>query len=319
VRLADPARAFLLGWRLATKVPEVLTRGVMNAGADIAWLMRTQGVRQLEANIRRARPEASRRQLRRLSRAGMRNYLRYFSEAFNLPRLTPEQIDARVRPVGVATAMAEAGAGRAVVLVLAHQGNWDLAGAWATMHLAPATTVAERLDPPEVFEEFVKLRAALRVRVIPLDRGSDVFRELVRLVRAGNALIPLLSDRDLTSRGVEVTLLGERARVAAGPAALAVAAGTMVIPTTLRHERLYGAQRRAAGTRWGMVVTFAPPVVVPQGVPRPEQVQRVTQEWVDVLSADIKSYPTHWHMLQKVFVADLDPRVVARAAAAGPS
>ena len=317
MRLFDPARAFLLGWRLSTKVPEVCTRGAMNVGADIAWLLQTKGVRQLEANIRRARPEASRRQLRRLSREGMRNYLRYFAEAFNLPRLTPEQIDARVRPVGVATAMAEAGAGRAVVLALAHQGNWDLAGAWATMHLAPATTVAERLNPPEVFEEFVKLRASLGVRVIPLDRGSDVFRELVRLVQAGNALIPLLSDRDLTSRGVEVTLLGERARVAAGPAALAVAAGTMVIPTTLRHERLYGASRRAAGTRWGMVVTFAPPVVVPEGVPRPEQITRVTQEWVDVLSADIREFPTHWHMLQKVFVADLDP--ARRAPAPDPS
>ena len=319
MRLFDPARAFLLGWHLATKVPEAVTRGVMHVGADVAWLMRTKGVCQLEANIRRARPEASRRELRRLSREGMRNYLRYFAEAFNLPRLTPEQIDARVRPVGVSTAMAEAGAGRAVVLVLAHQGNWDLAGAWATMHLAPATTVAERLNPPEVFDEFVKLRAALRVRVIPLDRGSDVFRELVRIVQAGNALIPLLSDRDLTSRGVEVTLLGERARVAAGPAALAVAAGTMVIPTTLRHERLYGARRRAAGTKWGMVVTFAPPVVVPKGVPRPQQVAHVTQEWVDVLSADILEYPTHWHMLQKVFVADLDPRVASRARAEAPS
>ena len=319
MRLIDPARAFLWGWRLSTKLPEVVTRGVMHVAADVVWLMGTGGVRQLEANIRRARPEASRRQLRRLSREGMRNYLRYFAEAFNLPRLTPEQIDARVRPVGVATAMAEAGTGRAVVLALAHQGNWDLAGAWATMHLAPATTVAERLNPPEIFDEFVKLRAALRVRVIPLDRGSDVFRELVRLVQAGNALIPLLSDRDLTSRGVEVTLLGERARVAAGPAALAIAAGTMVIPTTLRHERLYGARRRAAGTRWGMVVTFAPPVVVPKGIPRPAQVERITQEWVDVLSADIREHPTHWHMLQKVFVADLDPERLATGTAAGPS
>ncbi len=314
MRLFDPARTFLWGWRLATRVPEVVTRGVMQVGADLAWLLRTKGVRQLEANISRARPDSSRRELRRLSREGIRNYLRYFAEAFNLPRLTPEQIDARVRAVGVAPAMAETGAGRAVVLALAHQGNWDLAGAWATMHLAPATTVAERLEPPELFEEFVKLRAALRVRVIPLDRGSDVFRQLIRIVQAGNALIPLLSDRDLTSRGVEVTLLGEQARVAAGPAALAVASGTMVLPTTLRHERLHGARRRAAGSRWGMVVTFGAPVVVPQGIPRSEQVQRVTQEWVDVLSADILEHPTHWHMLQKVFVADLDP---ARLRAAG--
>jgi len=307
MRLVDPARAFLLGWRLSTHFPEIVTRAAMRVGADVAWLLHGGGVQRLEANIRRARPEASARELRRLSREGMRNYLRYYAEAFHLPRLTPEQLDARVRPIGVETAMTEVAAGRAVVLALAHQGNWDLAGAWATMHLAPATTVAERLEPPELFDEFVKLRAAMRVRVIPLDHGSDVFRQLIRLVQAGNALIPLLADRDLTARGVEVDLLGERARVAAGPAALAIAAGTMVIPTTLRHERLHGARRRAAGSRWGMVVDFGTPVVVPTGIPRSEQVQRVTQEWVDVLSADIRKHPTHWHMLQKVFVADLDP------------
>jgi len=46
-------------------------------------------------------------------------------------------------------------------------------------------------------------------------------------------------------------------------------------------------------------------------------VQAVTQAWVDVLAADIREHPTHWHMLQKVFIADLDPdryaATVARA------
>ena len=49
------------------------------------------------------------------------------------------------------------------------------------------------------------------------------------------------------------------------------------------------------------------------------QVARITQEWVDVLSADIREHPTHWHMLQKVFVADLDPERLAARATSGPS
>ena len=47
----------------------------------------------------------------------------------------------------------------------------------------------------------------------------------------------------------------------------------------------------------------------------------MTQAWVDALGADIAEHPTHWHMLQKVFVADLDPdRYAATTApdAAGP-
>lgn len=307
MRGVDPGRLTLLAFRFFGAAPEPVSRAIMRVAADVAWLRRGSGVRRLEANLRRARPDASPRELRRLSLEGMRSYLRYYAEAFALPRLTPEQIDARLRPVGEETPLAECGSGRPVVLALGHQGNWDLAGAWATVHIAPVTTVAERLEPPEVFDAFVSLREGIGLHIIPLDKGGDVFRDLVRALRSGPVLVPLLADRDLTSKGVEVTLLGARARVAAGPAALALATGAMLVPTTLRHERIHGARRRAAGSPWGLVITFHRPVPVPTHLPRAEQVAALTQAWVDVLGADIAEHPTHWHMLQRVFVDDLDP------------
>ena len=313
----DPGRATLLAFRLFGAAPEPVSRAIIRVAADVAWLLHGSGVRRLEANLRRARPQASPRQIRRLSLEGMRSYLRYYAEAFVLPRLTPEQVDARMRAVGEAGVLEACGQGRPVVLALGHQGNWDLAGAWATVHLAPVTTVAERLEPAEVFDAFVGMREAIGLRIIPLDRGTDVFRELVRALKGGGVLVPLLADRDLTSRGVEVTLLGERARVAAGPAALALATGATLVPTLLRHERLHGARRKAAGSPWGMVITFAPPVPVPAHLPRSAQVVAMTQGWVDALGADIAEHPTHWHMLQRVFVEDLDPdRYAATTAAA---
>ncbi|MBO1750489.1 phosphatidylinositol mannoside acyltransferase [Actinotalea sp. BY-33] len=310
--MLDPARLLLAGWHLAGRLPEDLVRGVMHVAAEVTWLRRTEGVRRLERNLARARPEADGAELRRLGRAGMRTYLRYYGEAFTLGRLTPEQVSARVRAEGAEPVRAETDAGRSVVLALAHQGNWDLAGAWATVHLAPVTTVAERLEPAEVFEEFVRLREGIGLTIIPLDAGREVFRDLVRAVRAGGALVPLLADRDLTSRGIEVELLGETARVAAGPAALSASTGSLLVPTTIRHERLRGARRRAAGARWGIVIRFHPPIRPEAGVARSVQVARLTEQWVAALSRDIAEDPTHWHMLQKVFVADLDPDRLAR-------
>ena len=313
----DRGRLTLLAFRFFAAAPEPVSRAIMRVAADVAWLAHGSGVRRLEANLHRARPHAGPREIRRLSLEGMRSYLRYYAEAFALPRLTPEQVDARMRAVGEHVPLEACGQGRPVVLALGHQGNWDLAGAWATVHLAPVTTVAERLEPAEVFDAFVALREAIGLRIIPLDRGSDVFRELVRALKAGDVLVPLLADRDLTSRGVEVTLLGERARVAAGPAALALATGALLVPTLLRHERLHGARRKAAGSPWGLVITFATPVRVPADLPRSDQVAAMTQGWVDALSADIAEHPTHWHMLQRVFVEDLDPdRYAATTAAA---
>ncbi|MCB7137624.1 phosphatidylinositol mannoside acyltransferase [Cellulosimicrobium marinum] len=307
----DSGKAFTFAWRHAHKVPDPVLRGVFTAVADVAWLARGGGVRQLEKNLARVRPGLRPRELRRLSRAGMRSYMRYYREAFTLPAWSPEQVTARVRLVDYDNLTVHLDGDRSPVLALAHQGNWDLAGAFATPNIAPVLTVAERLEPPELFEEFLAFRTSIGLEILALGDG-DVFRDLVRGASRPGRIIPLLADRDLTARGVEVDLFGRRARVAAGPAALAVSTGTPLVPTGIYYERLRGERRRAAGTAWGLVIRFFPRVEVPAGVPRAEQVAALTQGWVDALSVAIREHPEDWHMLQKVFVEDLDPERYAR-------
>ena len=309
-------RAFALAFRVSGHVPEPVLRAVANVGADVAWLRRGSGVRQLERNLARIRPNASRRQVRTLTRQGMRSYLRYYRETFALKSYSSAQIAARARTLGAGPLAAELAAGRTVLLALGHLGNWDLAGAYATVHLGPVTTVAERLEPEALFQEFLAFRQGLGITIIALDGpGSDVFRQLVRVARVGPTVLPLLADRDLTRHGIEVDLFGERARVAAGPAALAVATGSMLVPTTVYYERLSGARRRAAGSPWGVVLDFGTPLAVPTDLPKHEQVIAVTQAWVDVVGAGIAAHPQDWHMLQKVFIADLDPERYAASLA----
>ncbi|WP_265521322.1 phosphatidylinositol mannoside acyltransferase [Oerskovia flava] len=314
----DSGALFTFAWRNARHVPEPILRGLFAAGADLTWWRRTGGVRQLERNLARVRPGLDQRALRRLSRAGMRSYMRYYREAFTLSASTPAQIEARVRLEGYENCRRHTRVGTTPVLALAHQGNWDLAGAYATPHIAPVLTVAEKLEPPQVLEEFLGFRRSLGLEILVLGDG-DVFRELMRGARGPGKIIPLLADRDLTSRGIEVDLFGLRARVAAGPAALAVSTGAPLIPTSIFYERLTGARRKAAGTPWGIVIRFFPPVDAPAGLTRTASVQAMTQGWVDALAEGIAAHPEDWHMLQKVFVDDLDPDRLARsrAAAAG--
>jgi lauroyl/myristoyl acyltransferase len=303
----DVARLYAFGWKVAGKVPGPVLRGTFNVVADATWLRRTGGVVQLEKNLARARPDLDARALRRLTRAGMRSYMRYFGEAFALSSLSPTQIDARVRGLGLDNLRRYTDDGKSVVLALGHLGNWDLAGAWATRAIAPVTTVAERLEPEELFQEFVAFRESIGLTIFPLTGSGDVFRGLVRAARGGPGLIPLLADRDLTASGVEAELFGLRARFAAGPAALAISTGAPLVTTTIWYERLTGARRKAAGSPWGIVVDFHEPIPVPEGVARADQVRVLTQAWVDQLGAGIRRNPQDWHMLQKVFVQDLDP------------
>lgn len=315
--MIDAGWAYTTAWRVGPRLPEVLVRAATVVAADVTWLRRGGGVRRLEANLARVRPGLDRRALRRLSRAGLRSYLRYFGEVFTLPGRTSAQVDARVRAVGDGPLRERLAAGEQVVLALGHLGNWDLAGAWATRNLAPVTTVAERLEPPEVFEQFLALREGLGLRIIALDPsgGGGVFRQLLQVCRTGPGLLPLLADRDLTRHGIEVDLFGRRARVAAGPAALAVATGSPLSVAVVRYERLRGARRRAAGSPWGVVIEFGPILAADPKLSREQRVSALTQVWVDQLAAGIAAHPTDWHMLQRVFVEDLDPERYARTVA----
>ena len=134
----DVARLYTFAWRHAPKIPEPVLRAAFTAVADLTWLRRTEGVRRLEANYARVRPDLDGPELRRLTRAGMRSYMRYFREAFTLQGATAEQVAARVRVDGLEHVAEPVADGQGVSLALAHLGNWDLAGAMCGVAYAPA-------------------------------------------------------------------------------------------------------------------------------------------------------------------------------------
>ena len=298
---------FGLAWAGVCRLPEPLAYRLFDAIADVNSRRGGGDVERMRANYARVRPELSPAQLDALVREGMRSYMRYWCEAFRLPTLSPERIVAGVRAIGDEPVRERLAAGGSVVCFLGHLGNWDSAGVWAGRALAPVTTVAERLEPEELFARFLAFREGLGMTILPLTGGAPVFETLRERAAAGGALIPLLADRDLTSTGVEGDLLGRRARMAAGPAALALATGAALHPVTMHYERHEGGP---GGYR--LVVTFAPAVEVPQPAPGAGEDARaltaaMTQECADALAVGIVEHTADWHMMQRVFVEDLDP------------
>ena len=137
-RLAE--LGYAAGWRLVRALPLPVARAVFTAAADLAYLRKGRGVRRLAGNLRQVvGPELPEPQLRRLVRAGMRSYARYWMEAFRLPTLTPEQIQQRFRLENEQLLRAAVQAGNGVIVALPHAGNWDLAGAWAASQGWPLT------------------------------------------------------------------------------------------------------------------------------------------------------------------------------------
>ena len=263
--------------------------------ADQLWRRQGPGVRQLEANLARViGPDASVMDLRRLSRDGMRSYLRYWLEVFRLPVIPPAEILGRMRAAGEEqTAFRHLAAGRGVIFALPHMGNWEHAGAWIVLRGAgKVTTVAERLRPESLYDRFVAFRGRLGMEVLPYSAGASRFGVLAQRLRAGG-LVALLCERDLTGSGIEVEFFGEPARIMGGPAALAEQTGAALMPVTLWYE----------GENWGAHIHQEIPV--PETGTGQEKIAAMTQQLARVFEDGIARHPEDWHMLQKVFVADL--------------
>ncbi|MBX6383642.1 MAG: phosphatidylinositol mannoside acyltransferase [Microbispora sp.] len=305
VPLADRliAAAYTVGWAVVRYVPERLAAWFFRALADWLWRRRGTSVRRLEANLARVvGGDPGDPAVRALSRAGMRSYFRYWMESFRFTAYTRERILDGTRITGAEFIFGNLARGRGVVVALPHMGNYDLAGAWLVHMGHRFTTVAERLKPESLFERFVAYRERLGMEVLPLtarDGGSAMaFGTLAQRLREGRPVC-LPAERDLTASGVEVEFFGARTRMAAGPAALAVQTGAALLPAVLWFE----------GDGWGIRVYEEIPV--PAEGTREEKVGVMTQAVAAVFEKGIAEHPEDWHMLQRLWLDDLEPRAGA--------
>ncbi|KFI62978.1 phosphatidylinositol mannoside acyltransferase [Bifidobacterium cuniculi] len=303
-------------------VPEPLVRAGFLAAADVAWLLRVGSVRQLERNLAHVLAwrdaqctggEAdvdviSRRRLRAMSRRGMRSYFTYFSEALTVKGRTREQLTARIRGTGdgLASLKAQTGHGSAPV-AMGHQGNWDYDGFWARLEVAPVTTVAERLADERTLRMFVDIRESLGINIL-LTGTPHLTERLEEALGRPHTVVPLLADRDLGRNGEFVDAFGSTIRVARGPATLAYDTGLPLYVANTYRERLHGERRKRAGSAHGYVCRISGPLDIDRfrGLEREAGIHAITQAWVDTWARGIADAPQDWHMLQPLFLADLD-------------
>lgn len=300
--------AYAAGWRVVRTLPESTARRAFDWGGNRAADKANRAFRaggapnQLRRNLARVLRVTPAEVPDDLIRASMRSYARYWREAFRLPTmdhaaLTNSPVD------GVENLEAALAQGRGAVLALPHSGNWDAAGVWLVANHGGLATVAERLKPESLFERFVAYRESLGFEVFPLTGGEQPpFPVLAARLRE-NKVVCLMGERDLTGKGVPVTMYGERTWLPAGAAKLAIATGAALIPVHVWFT--VDADGREG---WGMKTEA--PLDVSGGV------AAATQALADRFAANIAEHPADWHMLQPQWEQDLSAQRRARIAAA---
>jgi phosphatidylinositol dimannoside acyltransferase len=337
--------AFRAGWDLVSRVPESVARALFKFGADTAWRRQGGGVQVLEGNLLRVlsyRPEGrppvppdvaddepdrknrepirlaaadnsggfyqevDGQELRALSRQVMRSYARYYLETFRLQIIPDERIRAgmHVNQENVDLTLEHMKNGRGVIYALPHMGDFEQAGRWVVLAGAGSIVApAERLKPESVFQKFLAFRESLGMEIVPTSGGPHPFGVMAQRLRAGK-LVTIVADRDLSDTGVEVDFFGEKALLPAGPAALALQTGAALMPVSCWF---------VGETEWAAHVYDEIPV--PASGTRKEKIAAMTQALATVFEQAIREHPEDWHMLQRLFVDDLDPERLARSRA----
>ncbi len=274
--------------RLMPRPAATLVAAIAGATLARAWRRVRPVVR---SNIGRVLgPGAGARQLERAVDRAFASYAHYWIESARLPGTGPLEVMRRFSVEGFEPLAAALDEKRGAIIALPHLGSWEIGGLWLTLKGYPMTTVAEALQPPELFEWFKSQREAMGLRV--LAPGNDSGSALLKTLRAGR-LVGLVCDRDLAGNGVDVTFFGERTTLPAGPALLALRSGAPLFPTAVYQH---------PGGRYHGVIRPALPIER-TGKLRAD-VQSLTEALAGELELLIEAAPSQWHMFQPNWPSD---------------
>ena len=217
---------------LARAAPLWLSYRVGRAAGVLAYYAWAGGGRRSIANMRhvlRDDPDADAR-ARSLARQSFANYGAYLVDFLRFTAINAQQVRARVHFDGWERIDAERAAGRGIVFVTMHYGNWDLGAAAIAAHGTPITVVADRFPDSRLDELVLGARRHLGMTIVPAERVGP---SLLRALRRRHVIAILIDVPPPDDAGIEVEFFGAPMRVADGAARLALRSGAAVFAVTL--------------------------------------------------------------------------------------
>lgn len=285
-------RTYTMLGRCLAALPEPVALGVAGVVGDVLFNVRHEHRQMVAKNLRRVLgadvDDAA--LLDRWARRSFRAYARYWVEGARLGGTSPIEVEQRTLVQGLEYLVEGMAAGKGVIMALPHVGSWEYGGAFLATQDLPMTSVAERVEPPELFEFMVEQRAAMGLTIVPMDASPG--STIVPTLRQGG-LVGLLCDRDLPGNGVEVEFFGEATTMPAGPATLALRTGAQLVT---------GAVYSGPGFDHRAVVE--PPLDTTRQGPLRKDVARLTQAIATRFEGLIRRAPEQWHVFQPLWLSD---------------
>ena len=255
-------------------------------GAKLGGLgYRPLGIRRLvvERQIAAAFPGLDRAEVRRIARASYENLGRTSIEAALLSRLGRDAVlDLFERGDDWAPVAEAQRAGKGIIFVTGHLGNWELGGAYLAARGLQFEAITRRMKNPLFDRYLTSTRSRIGMRVI---YDSDAVRRTPRALREGAAVAFVADQGVLGLASTFVPFFGRPAKTPRGPAVFALRFGSPMF--------FASAVRQASGA-YRMIIDPVP--VEPTG-DRELDVDATVARYTRVLERWVRRYPEQylWH------------------------
>ena len=257
----------VLSWRAGQR----FGRGLGTLGW---WVSRRDRRRALE-HLALAFPELSENERRQLGHACFRHLGETLAECLHLFQKDGATLDRWVRMEGWEHVEQARAAGRPLLILTGHCGNWELLAAALNHRGLEMSVVARSLDEPALQRMLGGLRE--RFGTPTIERGSDgAARALLTQLRRGGA-IGMLIDQDTKVDGVWVPFFGQPAFTPVGAAKIALRQGVVLLPTFI--ERLADGSHAAR---------IEPPLALP------DDLTAATALMTEAIERQIRHRPEQW-------------------------
>jgi Kdo2-lipid IVA lauroyltransferase/acyltransferase len=236
-------------------------------------------------NLRQALPELDEAAIEGVVAGMWDNLGRVVAEYPHLRAIRIFEAGGRVEVEGVAEHVAPLiAAGRRLIFVSAHFGNWEIASQAATRYGLKVAQIYRAANNPRIDALIHGFRAAAGSELIP--KGPIAARKSIEALREGRHLAVLVDQK--MNDGIPVPFFGRDAMTPPAVAQLALRFDCAIIPA--RVERLRGANFR---------LTIFPPIEIPRSGDRHADILEAMARINSTLESWITARPDLWFWLHR--------------------
>ncbi|MBU1933130.1 MAG: lysophospholipid acyltransferase family protein [Candidatus Omnitrophica bacterium] len=276
---------YKLGYFLSNALP---LEGAYRLAEKCSDLQYALGARDREAVVQNLSIVLKKdiKECRILASKVFRSFGMYLVDFFRMSRLTREEIDKRVRIIGLENIDRALKKNKGVIVLTCHIGNWEMGGVIMGTLGYDISAVVLVHKHKNINNFFIRQREEKGLKVIAV---NSIMKRCISTL-SNNGILALAGDRDFTNSGVKLNFFGIPTSIPKGPAALSLKTGAPVVPGFLIREG-----------RSNYKFIFGSPIEVElrPGVSKDETVKKATEIFVSAMEDCIRQYPEQWLVFRR--------------------